>query len=560
VILSDEYLQSLLDQVLSCVDASPTAGIALEGSIAEGFGNESSDIDFVIVDDSERKFVAMPTLLFLDGRRIEVRTRSVQDVRDDAERIVAAGENTGRRLSRTSYDEIDRWQRLAGAYPLRNHSLIESVQGLVPADDVRVLVNRWFSTIACESARCAIALSVLGQSREAINWVQTALDQSAKAWLALRGETYLGLKWISRQFARVADGLEVQARYISLVHGVDKERDPDEYVAECLSAIGAFGIAGCERDARSVVLGLARDVTTWQIGHCVYVVRARRDVFAFDSEVEAVWRSLAFDVPIPVVLGRCQNSELAGELIAEFHRLGLLRFCWRGGGEIQVRGAFSAPPQMAARIVSLSGEPQSDSEGGGISLVPLTASRFAAAGMALAWANVEIENAREDALGAVASEQWGVLRAAARRMVRKASVAVLSAHGVVLLPGKGSEEDGGLGGTSWQRRETVEEACSQLATIGNVPQDIVEVLGDIEADSQVYNKEEALRLLEVLDGVVARVRQFVGASTFPSSFNSAAGWRETVEMGYDWIRLGAYMDSTFPVDEAREVLAAGAVG
>ena len=44
---------------------------------------------------------------------------------------------------------------------------------------------------------------------------------------------------------------------------------------------------------------------------------------------------------------------------------------------------------------------------------------------------------------------------------------------------------------------------------------------------------------------------------FPSSFQAASGWRATLDIGYEWLRLGAYLDSALPVDEARDLLTSG---
>ena len=51
----------------------PADAVFLEGSIAEGFGNGRSDVDFVAVFESGLEPPTMPYILFIDGSRIEVR-------------------------------------------------------------------------------------------------------------------------------------------------------------------------------------------------------------------------------------------------------------------------------------------------------------------------------------------------------------------------------------------------------------------------------------------------------------------------------------------------------
>jgi hypothetical protein len=60
-----------------------------------------------------------------------------------------------------------------------------------------------------------------------------------------------------------------------------------------------------------------------------------------------------------------------------------------------------------------------------------------------------------------------------------------------------------------------------------------------------------------LDSFVALVRRITGAGDFPRSFRSAAAWRTTLDIGFDWLRLGAYMSAALPLDEVRDLLDTG---
>jgi hypothetical protein len=556
VILSEDYLQGLLDEALEHVNAGPDAAIVLEGSIAEGFGNESSDIDFVIVEPSSEALTTMPTLLFLDGRRVEVRTRSLTDVANEAAALTVRASEGRAGVVTLSYNDLDRWQRLAGAYPLRNKERVATIKALLPPREIERLVGNWFAELARTSGRCAVALTTLGQRREAINWAQTALDQAAKSWLARHGETYIGLKWLSQQFARIKGHENSYQQYQRLASPVPDAVKIEDYVADCSAFVTELGVDGCEYEPHLVVLQLSRNVTSWQIADRLYVVKDRGEVFALETQAAATWRSLAFGIPIADVLQRNHAApDQARNFIAQFHRFGLLKLHWHQDDEISARGTVSAAPTFGLPLLTPAGTLGTD--GIGLELLPLTATRFAAAGMALVWANVEVENSREDADGALANGQWAVLEAATRRMVRKAAVVILSSYGIVSLGSSGSETGGSVGGSSWQRREADEEACSRLAAIPDLPESIAAALIGLEAVTGIRDEADARRLLGEVDNAIAQVRALIGASAFPSSFRSASGWRKTVELGYDWIRLGAHLDSTFPVDEAREVLAGG---
>jgi len=64
-------------------------------------------------------------------------------------------------------------------------------------------------------------------------------------------------------------------------------------------------------------------------------------------------------------------------------------------------------------------------------------------------------------------------------------------------------------------------------------------------------------VLNELDALVAAVRSASGSPAFPASFDTARAWDDTLAIGYDWLRLGAYLDADLPIDEARDLLASG---
>lgn len=81
--------------------------------------------------------------------------------------------------------------------------------------------------------------------------------------------------------------------------------------------------------------------------------------------------------------------------------------------------------------------------------------------------------------------------------------------------------------------------------------------GSLVDSSITANSSNTTALLDEVERVVQVARDKTETSLFPASFASADGWRQTMEIGCDWVRLGAYLDSQFPVDEARDLLAGG---
>ena len=64
-------------------------------------------------------------------------------------------------------------------------------------------------------------------------------------------------------------------------------------------------------------------------------------------------------------------------------------------------------------------------------------------------------------------------------------------------------------------------------------------------------------VLNELDTLVRQVRAGTGADLFPDSFDSQEEWRKSLQIGHDWVRLGAYLDADYPIDEARDVFTTG---
>ncbi|MEU9186127.1 hypothetical protein AB0D14_16570 [Streptomyces sp. NPDC048484] len=538
MILSLEYLRQLLDESLGHIDAPEGFGAVLEGSIAEGFGNDSSDIDFLLLDPGEHAHPTMPTVLFIDGRRVEIRIRSAAQVREQAERVLTEALAGPRHLARITLDELDRCQRLLGGIPLLRSDLVESVRAVLSPAELAEAIGRWCHVLALRSARYAVALLALGAREEAVRWARTAVLRAAKTWAVRHGETYLGSKWISQQLGRISTGEELSARLWALLDrdGPDDLSD-DSYVKACLELAGEFGVADPVPSAERVQLAAVRTVTTWQLGESVHVVRGRRDVFVLRSDAARVWRSLAFHVPLPVLLESMGPGAAAGPLIAQFHRLGLIGLRWQGGGEIALTPPTTLSPSAVRPVLSVDGAVTAD-DGPPVSLVPLPARRFAAAGMSLVWSNVMVENAREDMIGALAGEQWGVFSSASHRMLRKACVGLLAAYGINPVPAE-------------------EEAPLRVREIPELPPQVGQAIDALESDLKVADRAAGTHRLDALDAVVRWIRDVADIEGFPSSFVSPAAWRETLDIGYDWVRLGAYLDADFPIEEARDLLASG---
>ncbi len=531
MILSDDQLRRIAEQTLAHVAAAPGWAMVLEGSIAEGFGNPSSDIDFLLIAEDDGELPTMPSILFVDGRRVEVRTRTTGQI---AAQFAELRSKAVRRVSTLHEDLLNRCQRLLGSHVVRRDALVAKVKAMLPADEFADVMARWWAHYARQSARQAIALGALGQHEEAAAWARSGLVQAVKAWAAGRGETYLEPKWLSMQLDRIGDA-ETAARYWSLSDGSGQP-----YLNDCVQLVEDLGVSGCVGVDRLSVERVA-GVTTWQTGDRVHVVRDKQDVFALGSAAGRIWRSVVFGRSLPDTLA-ATDVDNPGELVADFLRLGLIRLAWRGGGTVSPAlplgapaGPISPPPSRARPSVQLQGAEVGDDRA--VELVPLPAARFGAAAMNLMWSNVLIENVLEDLSGAVARGQWRVAQLSAHRVLLVCARGLLSAYGVNPLPPDS-------------------DVVRRLRLLPEEVQPIRALVASIDT-SALDSPERAKSLLADLKRLVTLARTATGSLVFPSSFDSTRAWEQTLAIGYDWLRLGAYLDADLPIDEARDLLTSG---
>jgi hypothetical protein len=512
MILTEARIASLADQTLARIDAPEDAALLLEGSIAEGFGNSRSDIDFLLIADQDADMPTMPTIFFIDGRRVEIRTRSVGQI---TRHLLEAGTHRGRV---TTLDEhlLNRCQRFLRGHPVRRPDLITKVRDNLAYDTFAAVMTKWWAEYARQSVRHAVMLKSLGQHDQAAVWARAGLQQAAKSWAAGKGETYLEPKWLSLQLDRLAADPLV-ARYRQAETTDDRIR-----------LVADLGVTGCADTPDQLTVERPKAVTTWQIGDRVHLIRDRQDVFVLGAEAARAWRRIVWGRPLATVAGPGD-----GDLIAAFARYGLIRVAWRGTA-ITPRLPLAAPsgsvtpaPAMSRPILSIFGANPAHPRA--IDLLPLPATRFAAAAMALVWGNIMVENACEDLYGALDREQWGVAALATARAVNGGLRALLCAHGVSPLP-----SDPEL----IHRLDLLPQPQPRIA-------ELARRLSDGAPDR------------DLLAAFITEVRAASGGDAFPSSFDSADGWQHTLDIGYDWLRLGAYLDQQLPLDEAQDLLSSG---
>ncbi|BDH56027.1 AMP-binding protein [Tsukamurella sp. PLM1] len=202
--LSPERVSALLDAALESVAIPTDCAVRFEGSLAEGFGNEGSDVDFLVIATGAGELPTLPSVLFGDGRRLEVRTRTVGQVRAQLQEVADAAASGW--IDRLTEDLLNRCQRYLRSTPVRRSAEVDGagLDAVLSLPEFSRILERWWVFRVEQVMRHVQALRLLGEDEEARDWARDALVQAAKAWCARNDETYLETKWLPRQLDRAA--------------------------------------------------------------------------------------------------------------------------------------------------------------------------------------------------------------------------------------------------------------------------------------------------------------------------------------------------------------------
>lgn len=536
-------VRSLLEKAHTVAVIPDDATAHFEGSVAEGFGNDGSDIDLLLIVPGSEQAV-MPTVVFLDGRRVEIRSQSHEQIRTRMLRVRQAID-TGS-LTGVTEDLLNRVQRFLHGMPLRVGPDYGNLIGILSNQELSDLIARWWLRRAGHCLRHGAALALLDHHAEAVNWAREGLVQAMKGFLARRGEDYLEVKWVPLQVARLRtragrEEVELLDAYQRLV-GADGADGADRTVPAQPALIGRMldlatrlGAPSVRLDPGKVILKRVAGVTTWPIGSTTHVVRDKAEVFVLSAECAASWRRVVFGQTLATTSADRRHLRV-------FARHGLIALGWRGAGVPRPAAAMCGPdrpltpvPSVRRPVITIDGaHPEGD-----IARSPLAARAFAECAGALMLANMVAENAREDFDGAVRDGQWGVASLCGRRIAVMAARMLASAWGVSPLPAD----------------PTLIDLLVQL-----VPEhrDLTTTAVGLSVLS-VRDHDEALRAGAELEALVARVREATAGQGFPASFASADQWQATIRRGYQWLRMGGYLGAYVELDEVRDLLTSGGV-
>jgi predicted nucleotidyltransferase len=547
MIYSEDYIRKLLNYALTRVTLPVNSGIIFEGSIAEGFGNAGSDIDFLIITPTDDERPLLPLIVFHEGKRIEVRYRSAEVLESQSRYFLSFLNKPEYKIADIPEDTLDRHQRFLNSLTLHDAPFIKSVKNIISYPDFGKIVSKWFAIRSRNRVRYAIALMALGESAVAKNWAQSGLIEAAKSWVATKGELYIFRKWIYHQFERVGAGEKTIKKFKSLYLDKDNDFTDNEYLDECMNMVRDFGIDDCYGDASNISIKRRKNITTWMLGNEVHVVREKKKVFLLKENAGRIWRTMLFEVPFPEVFSYIEANinanvkrEYIGSIITKLQKIKLVDFLWKGKMTINIGNEFNIPPTTRLPLLSYKGITYCEKDGD-IILSSIPAEQFAYSGVTLVYTNMIIENILEDFYGAMKNEQWSTCEDRLRIMIRQVCFLILCSYGVTPPP---------------PLRNIMDDSIYSLINQPDVDPNFISEALSIEPII-INNKEDAQLNLKKIDNFIRRARDLVSANLFPNCFGSEDEWQKALDLAYDWVRMGAYVVSLFPVEEARDLLSTG---
>jgi hypothetical protein len=539
-ITSIDDIEALLTEALVKLRLPSDYGVLLEGSTAEGFGNRTSDIDFLIVTEGPQS-QRLPMVMFINGRRVEVRIRCAAEIVSHATYIHNAGVCDETKIAGLSRDELDNFQRVSHALVVRDSSAVQRLLAFHNRELFKSIACRWHTLRAIQAGNRAWLMHHFGNSEASAAWIRSAVVAAGKARVAALGELYMTDKWLDLQFLRANVDKSLRERVWTLIDHRPSSDGVAEYLGRCLLLMKDLGVEGCQTLLSEVQIVPRSGITTWQLGTQVCALRDRIELYVFGSTAARMWRSIVFWRSISQVIKRSKvDDDDALECIERFHRLGLIEAAWSNGDTWRRTGA--APMILpTGPFVSFDGFHIVQLAATDVAMLAVPAPRLCFSGAEFVWASICLENAWEDFIGVYEQKQWKLVQTALQRLVGWACEVLFSAFAISPVP-------------------DIQEVAMRIDEIPAVSPDLAAEARRLRALS-CNNEDDALAERREVEAFLRRIKEIIGGEFFPSTFDGADDWRYTLEYGFDWGRLAGFVDPTlsdgrtFPIEEVRDMLA-----
>ena len=531
--LRPEQIRDLFEKTARIAHIPDEASAHFEGSINEGFGNEGSDVDFLLLQPGEHAELIRPLVLFVDDRRVEVRSQSHGQLRA---RLLQTRHAIDSRSSRgVTEDLLNRAQRFLRGTALRVGPGYQELRDIVSYAELAQLLARWWRNRAVPCLRQAAALALLDHDSEAVTWAREGLTQIMKSFLAAQGEGYVEVKWLPAQIDRLRRTAEPTARvlldeYQALEATPAHALGHKEFLNQALALAARLGAPKTKLDPSHVVLKPEPGVSAWPIGSTTHIIRKREDVLVLSPDCARSWQQITFGETLA-------QTPAAKDHVRLFAMYGLIALGWRNSGTIRPAAAMSDANRPLTPLPSSLRPPitiTGAAHDGLIARSPIPAASFAECGFAMLWATMVVENAREDFGGALKNRQWGVATLCARRIATIALRSLASAYGITPLP-----SDAVL----------LHESHALIPEHPELTSKALEL-----AELSIRNHEDAIRIEASLTELVSGVHLVTFGGAFPASYESAQGWRSTRQYIKEWLRMAGHVNAYIENDDTRDLM------
>ncbi len=321
-----------VDAIVQTVVSSPDDIAYISGSLMEGFGNPSSDIDIFLITAGEPDYHG-PFGSVLGDYYLDLEVFTNSGMRELSSRLNALDPRDFREVWLTPLADLDLYYRTLIGEARHNPDGFEALHSGFRHDVIERLLTSWCGLRYAASLQHGREEFSGGRSVNAALAGQAAAASALDAYLAARGEAFPSLKWRFQKLARLhGAGSDLYVRAWAMKAA--GSRDADAYLEDVAKFAVELGVEKYEAwTLDDVPLQKIGESQSYEIAGDGYIVQNQRFVYAVAPGLRDVFDRLSDGPATREVLLRELNarstaSDAAAEVqdaIASLQARGLIR-------------------------------------------------------------------------------------------------------------------------------------------------------------------------------------------------------------------------------------------
>ena len=268
-----------VDAIVETVVSSPDDIAYISGSLIEGFGNPSSDIDVFLITAGEPRYRG-PFGSVLGDYYLDLEVYTRDHMLDLVTRLNQTDTSDFEKVWLTPLAEIDLYYRTLIGEACHNAEGFRAMQREFQPNVVERLLAAWCGLRYSASIQMAREELEAGRKTNAALTTQSALASALDAYLAAHGEAFPSLKWRFEKLSRL-HGRESELYKTAWALNAAGSEDIESYlkrVAEFAEGLGMGAYADWKLDA--VPLQKIGSSSSYDIAGDSYIVQNRRFVYS----------------------------------------------------------------------------------------------------------------------------------------------------------------------------------------------------------------------------------------------------------------------------------------